>query len=240
MANLPSGPGQTDKDHSLSVVEASDSPGVVAQTSIDAKLPAAGAAADDESNATSMTELRARLLAFDGTTWDRIRSGITTIGNAVAGFLNAIPWAFYNATPTTRTSGLGGPLQTDKFGALTVSTIYFEELPMVRVQGAPLVPDADPNTAGLLPSDARVVPWPSNGFVNSGTLGISILGGTNLTYRPWIYDTASGKWVTIGGANVLTTGAGQGSALTSWRSKKLYCQITAVTGAVTDFFYGLI
>lgn len=40
MANLPSGPGQTDKDHSVSVVMASDSPGNIAEQNIDTDLDA--------------------------------------------------------------------------------------------------------------------------------------------------------------------------------------------------------
>lgn len=85
------------------------------------KSAAGAAAADGESNATTTTSTRSRLFGFNGSTWDRLRSGITTVGNAVLGFLNVIPWALYNATPTTRTEGQGGPLQTEADGSLRTS-----------------------------------------------------------------------------------------------------------------------
>ena len=53
-------------------------------------------------------------------TWDRIRSGIITPSATLTGLQNSIPWAIYNATPTVRTEGQGGPLQVDTNGALNV------------------------------------------------------------------------------------------------------------------------
>lgn len=83
---------------------------------------AAAAPADGKTNASSTSGFTQALLSvFNGTTWDRLRGGITTVGNAVTGFLNQIPWAFYNATPTTRTDGQGGPLQAEADGSLRTS-----------------------------------------------------------------------------------------------------------------------
>lgn len=146
MANMPSGPGPQDKAHSQSVTIATDQGAIPVSISgagvdltvdidssnlathadaleISGKLgsPAAAAAADAADNATTMGVVRARAMSFNGTTWDRIRSGITTIGNAITGFLNAIPWAFFNTVPTTRTAGQGGPLEADALGNLRIA-----------------------------------------------------------------------------------------------------------------------
>lgn len=45
-------------------------------------------------------------------------TGNTTIGGTFTGFQNTLPWALYNATPTVRTNGQGGPLQADENGSL--------------------------------------------------------------------------------------------------------------------------
>ena len=84
-------------------------------------LPAAAAPADDEVNTTIVSAIKARLQGFDGTSWQRVRAGVTTVTNAFKGFLNALPWAIYNANPTARTEGQGGPLQADTTGNLLVS-----------------------------------------------------------------------------------------------------------------------
>jgi hypothetical protein len=55
---------------------------------------------------------------FNGTTWDRIKTGITTLTSTLTGWLNTLPWAIYNASQTTRTEGQGGPLQADSLGNL--------------------------------------------------------------------------------------------------------------------------
>lgn len=126
---------------------------------------------------------------------------------------------------------------TDIYSGVGSAALFGQELPLVRVQ-TPGV-DADPNTAGLLPSDARVVAWPNYGNVVTSVGFVSILGGTNLTGRFWAYDTASGKWLATAGLTVLTVGAAQGAAIgNSPRSKRLYWQTTVITGVVTDLFYG--
>ena len=53
-------------------------------------------------------------------TWDRIRSGVITPTATLTGHQNSLPWAIYNATPTARTEGQGGPLQADVDGKLQV------------------------------------------------------------------------------------------------------------------------
>lgn len=144
MANMPSGPGPNDKAHSLSVTIATDQgaipveiTGADVQVDIDSsnlathddaleisgKLgsTAAAAAADAEATATTMGTLRARLMAWNGAAWDRVRSGLTAITSTFTGFLNSIPFAIFNTTPTVRTTGQGGPLEADANGNLRIA-----------------------------------------------------------------------------------------------------------------------
>ncbi len=79
-------------------------------------LPTAGA--DNESNTRTDVPTSSRLWGFDGTNWDRLKAGITAVTATLTGWLNTLPWAIYNATPTVRTEGQGGPLQADVNGSL--------------------------------------------------------------------------------------------------------------------------
>ncbi len=79
------------------------------------------AGADAESNTANKFNVVAWLKGFNGTTWDRLRTAVTTVSATFTGFLNSLPWAIYNATPTPRTEGQGGPLQTDVDGNLRVN-----------------------------------------------------------------------------------------------------------------------
>jgi hypothetical protein len=118
---LASDNGQQTSANSTSVVEASDSPLVAGQAALGAKFPDAAAAADGEANATTTTTVRSRLFGFNGTTWDRLRSGLSTISATLTGILNTLPWGLYHAAPVTRTEGQGGPVETDVKGNLRIT-----------------------------------------------------------------------------------------------------------------------
>lgn len=170
---LPSGPGQTTKDKSQSIVHATDDPalallasiatavgasdesdagqataarqdtGNASLSSVDTKLTSQATAAKQDTGNTSLASIDGKvataaatsdakanptvgllwslLSAFNGTTWDRLRSGITTVSSTLTGLLNTLPWAVFNTTPTTRTDGQGGPLQTEADGSLRTS-----------------------------------------------------------------------------------------------------------------------
>ena len=78
--------------------------------------------ADGVSNTQNAETVSARISALNGSsTWDRIRAGITTVSATFTGFLNSLPWGIYNATPTSRTEGQGGPLQTTSRGAVNTN-----------------------------------------------------------------------------------------------------------------------
>lgn len=79
------------------------------------------AGADAGSNTSNRLPVSSRNYGFNGTTWDRLRTAVTTISSVLTGFLNTLPWAIYNSTPTTRTNGQGGPLQADTLGNLNTN-----------------------------------------------------------------------------------------------------------------------
>lgn len=74
--------------------------------------------ADGENNTANAQRVASRIYGFNGTTWDRIKAGITTVTATLTGFLNTLPWAVYHTTPSTRTDGQGGPLEADSDGNL--------------------------------------------------------------------------------------------------------------------------
>lgn len=82
-------------------------------------VPTAGA--DAVSNTRSDIPTSARISGFNGTTWDRIKAGITTVTSTLTGWLNTLPWAIYNASQSTRTEAQGGPLQADSLGNLNTN-----------------------------------------------------------------------------------------------------------------------
>lgn len=82
----------------------------------DTEFSAASAASDAYTNPTSTTDVKSLGHSFNGTTWDRNRSAVITPSATLTGMQNTLPWAIYNATPTTRTEGQGGPLQASTLG----------------------------------------------------------------------------------------------------------------------------
>jgi hypothetical protein len=117
-------PLQTDANGSLNVNVVSSSAGGSA-------TEAAGA--DAVSNTTTRALTATHLSSFNGTTWDRVRSGLIAVQSTFAGLLNTLPLAVYNATPTTRTEGQGGPIQASARGALNTRN---DELPSYEDQNA--------------------------------------------------------------------------------------------------------
>jgi hypothetical protein len=80
---------------------------------------AAAAPADALTNAAAVAAfVQALALVFNGTTWDRIRGGVTTVDATFIGMANTLPRGVYHSSPTTRTNGQGGILETDAFGNL--------------------------------------------------------------------------------------------------------------------------
>lgn len=93
------------------------------------------AGADGASNTSNRSATSARISGFNGTTWDRIRTGITAIGSTFTGFLNSLVWSVFYTTPGTRTNGQGGPLLSDALGNIlaTLKTLIEGEDQTFRV-----------------------------------------------------------------------------------------------------------
>ena len=94
-----------------------------------------GAMADGTANPT-VSGMASFISGFNGTTWDRIRTAVTTVSATLTGFLNTLPWAVFHTTPTTRTNGQGGPLEADNAGSLLNRETY--------------APVAEDNTNGVI------------------------------------------------------------------------------------------
>lgn len=91
---------------------------IYAFSTSDLAAPAASAAlADATANPTTVSE-GAYLQGFNGTTWDRIRTGLVAVQTTFVGLLNAISMARYNATPPALADGNVAPLQSDANGYL--------------------------------------------------------------------------------------------------------------------------
>jgi hypothetical protein len=82
------------------------------------QVPILTADADAESNTASKFPVVSWLKAFNGTTWDRIRSGLVGVQTTFTGILNSITMGRYNATPPTLADGNIAPLQLDSSGNL--------------------------------------------------------------------------------------------------------------------------
>ena len=86
-----------------------------------AQFADAAAPGDAAANAENTTSIRARLSAFNGATWDRVRQGVTGAITAFTGYVNVLPVAVYRATRNTTVDGGGQELQANARGDLAVA-----------------------------------------------------------------------------------------------------------------------
>lgn len=149
-------------------------------------FPVPAAAADGETNATAISRIATRLFSLNAAgTWDRLRAGVATVGAAVTGFANQIPWAFFHASPTTRGEGQGGPLQADASGSLRTVE-----------QGAP---QAENNTDALIFTSPRAIASTTGGWTHSASNSAAIgTAGVNL-------KSSAGRVRRISATNIGTT-----------------------------------
>ncbi len=80
----------------------------------------ATAAADAKANPTAGL-LQSLLSAFNGTTWDRVKSGMVGAQASAVGWLNTLPMGRYNATPLALADTNFAPLQLNTVGSLKVA-----------------------------------------------------------------------------------------------------------------------
>jgi hypothetical protein len=204
------------------------------------------AAADTKANVTTSL-VQSFLSAFNGATWDRVRSGIKTVGGAITGYLNTIPVAHYNTTQATRTNGQSSPLEADAKGNLatvlgaerTTYTAPYYEGDIVGLTGSALAVDTnDPNTTP--PAANRTWRLTSANLAITGTT--SIIGDGNgqsstITLQPWYYDDTLTTWFKLG--IVSPASVGNWSSITTVGGAligmKVFMQITANPGSWKAF-----
>jgi hypothetical protein len=63
------------------------------------------AGADAVTNTRNGAVTYSRFFGFNGSTWDRIRTGLSAVASSVVGYLNTLPFGKYNATAPTLTDG---------------------------------------------------------------------------------------------------------------------------------------
>lgn len=88
-----------------------------------AELPTAAALSDATANPTT-TEVSANMKGFNGSTWDRVRTGIVSVATSFVGWVNTLPGLRYNATPPTLADGNVVGLQGDVNGLLKTRDGY--------------------------------------------------------------------------------------------------------------------
>jgi hypothetical protein len=93
-------------------------------SSTDAIVEVELSGSDGSSNTNNALSVKSKLVGFNGTTWDRIRAGLTVVTGAFTGSLNTMPYAIYNAAPTVRTEAYGGPFQADINGSIRERETY--------------------------------------------------------------------------------------------------------------------
>lgn len=79
------------------------------------------AGADAKSNTLNRVPGSAAGYAYNGTTWDRIRSGLTAVQTVTTGLQNNIAMGVYNASPLTLANTNLSPIQFDVNGYLKVN-----------------------------------------------------------------------------------------------------------------------
>lgn len=109
---------------STSVIGINYAQGITITTNSDApssttitNIPTNTTTADDEANPSTSSN-RALGYAYNGTTWDRNRSGLTTVQTTFTGYQNVLTSVKYNATPPTLSDGNIVMLQGDANGLL--------------------------------------------------------------------------------------------------------------------------
>ena len=90
-------------------------------STVDTELPAASDESDGKSD-VSTSQIDSRLAGYNGTTWDRIRTAISTATSVTTGVLNALGLMKYNTAAPTLTDGQFVVQQCDDSGNLKVIT----------------------------------------------------------------------------------------------------------------------
>jgi hypothetical protein len=124
-----------------------------------ALLTAPAALADGEANPT-ISEIAALNKGFNGTTWDRIRSGVVADVASSTGLLDALQVGIYNSSLPTITNGRYNALQLGVNGGLIINP---------QVANQTVFTDAVTGLRAILGPDGNVAYTPSIKFGFNGT-----------------------------------------------------------------------
>ncbi len=154
------------------------------------------AAMDSDPNSNPAVPTISKLMGFNGTMWDRVRSGLTAATATLTGLLNTLPFAKYNATIPTLTDGQAIVNQADINGnqRVTHQTLTFGEDPSYNVMRTNDVPNVDPTKSWDVDKsaalEASTVTKASAGTIRSITGRIDASAGT-ATYYLLVLNHAS-------------------------------------------------
>lgn len=158
------------------------------------------AGADAVSNTQNELEVSARLSGFNGTTWDRLRTAVTTVTSTLTGILNVFPTAKYNSTPPTLTDGQIVIQQVDAAGNLktTLATTVAGE----DITNDVLKVEQRFSFLNIVAGQATTVVKSGAGFLHS----IVFNGTATATNTTTVYDNtaASGTVIAIPAATSVT------------------------------------
>lgn len=173
----------------------------IAQLAQDATLtgrfPTGTVPADGESNSTAiatMSRILSRLQGYNGTTWDMLRTALTTPSATLTGLLTMLPWAIYNATPTSRTEAQGGPLQADIKGNLNSNLgtlLYGEDSSGVGTAGSGVMAVTGQYSYAYISTQTTTVVKSGAGILRRLVISATALGVVT------IYDNTAGSGTVI-------------------------------------------
>lgn len=173
----------------------------IAQLAQDATLtgrfPTGTVPADAEANSgaiATMSRILSRLAGYNGTTWDMLRTAIVTPSATLTGMLNLLPWAIYNAAPTTRTEAQGGPLQADTKGNLNSNLgtlLYGEDSSGVGTAGSGVLAVTGQYTYAYISTQTTTVVKSGAGILCRLVISATALGVIT------IYDNTAGSGTVI-------------------------------------------
>jgi hypothetical protein len=86
--------------------------------------------ADAGSNTSTRIPVASWMMGFNGTTWDRIRTAITSATSTLTGVLNNIPLLIYNTSAPSLTNGQVVAAQCDSTGAQKTNPGIYNGIPV--------------------------------------------------------------------------------------------------------------
>jgi hypothetical protein len=145
------------------------------------------AGADAGSNTSNRLAGSSWLHGYNGTTWDRIRAGLTGTTTTPTGFLNGLPYAKYNSAAPTLSDGDFSILQLTSSGSLKVSA-------------------SQSGTWTVQPGNtANTTPWLFN--IHDGTTAASVRNlAANDALNVAIVDGSGSQITSFGGGTQYTEG----------------------------------